>query len=133
MTAEELKLRESEAWLAEHLFGWTDIELYRPPPEEEDRDGRRFHPPAFFRAMRDGFWREVPHYSTDPAAALEVLEKCAEKIKARDAVAICQLDGTEGWRVTNANMIDSKISAEALALPLAIAKFAKQLFSGGER
>lgn len=68
----------------------------------------------------------IPHYTTSPADALEVLKKCAEKCE-KD----CKLIGirrAEVWTVFARDHYDRE-TAEAETIELAICLFAKQLFS----
>jgi len=66
--------------------------------------------------------QDYPHYTTDPAAAMAVLERCAEKeAKEFDGVQIDKLES--GWIVSTC-----EVDAHAPTLPLAITLFAKKLF-----
>jgi len=108
------ELRELDAWIAEHVMG-----LVR-------------HPCWYTHEHWEGVWR-VPdgtkgfnkfRPTTDPAAAMAVLEKCAE-VESPVSVATCFEAGT--WSVFVGGHWDEKRSAETL--PLAICLFAKALFS----
>ena len=99
--------RELDAWIAERVMGWI---------------------PTFKDCGKSPSGCETlfPHYTTDPAAAMEVLKKCAEK---------CSLAGMEfvivrgfDWRVCAEPQ--RGISTFAETLELAICKFAKKLWEG---
>lgn len=61
--------REVDAMVAEKVMGWTSI---RPVEEaERDFDERALGIPP----TSSGLLHRVPHYSTDPAAAMEVVER----------------------------------------------------------
>jgi hypothetical protein len=64
----------------------------------------------------------APHYTTDPAAAMAVLEKCAEKCCL--TMEMIYYDGPH-WRIY---VEDIDGAAYAPTLPLAIALFAKKLY-----
>ena len=112
--------RELNEWIAEHVMGWRVAS--EPELQNIYRCGKWWIPDGLdWREMRPHF----PHYSSDPAAAMEVLQKCA--------VACCYLsiEALNGfWRVGNMqpNGEWSKWS-DAETLPLAICMFAKKLFS----
>jgi hypothetical protein len=97
MTQKEL--RELDAWVAENVIGWhlTDIDM-----TSED----------------------YPRYTTDHAAAMEVLKKCAFG----NRITCWYSDGT--WNVDNLRGYASyEHEAQAETLELAICIFAKKLFS----
>jgi len=73
--------------------------------------------------IRDPDISFLSHYTTSPAAAMEVLKKCAEKVD-QISITVC---GT--WAVCegDGNNKDA-IEAEAKTLELAICLFAKVLF-----
>lgn len=78
-------------------------------------------------------WAHVMHgemqdYSTDRAAALEVLKKCAEKTKKAVCVCICP----EGFEVYLGGGDYGKSTVRAATLELTIAKFAYKLWGGKE-
>jgi hypothetical protein len=67
--------------------------------------------------------------TTNPAAALEVLKKCAEDLDARQStngIAISFAGGV--WECVETDIFDG-IRSEAPTLELAICRFAQQLFS----
>lgn len=74
----------------------------------------------------------APRIATDPAAALDLLAKCAEKLNLQGEFITISVRGGKGkWRVGSLTSY-----CDEPALPLAISKFAKSLFSkkaqGGE-
>lgn len=64
----------------------------------------------------------VDAYSTDPAAAMRVLEKCAEKLMQETGLSIYKI--TTGYAIC----CDDTEDIIAETLPFAICLFAKQLF-----
>ena len=124
----EIDLRELDAWIAEHVFGWTDIEIHQPLAEIMEPEQ-----PAFRRGYpkKDSLWQHIPQYTTDHAAAFAVLEKCAEKtcVEIRK-----QVHGGEKWAVwedsrtieLHTTGLEGGLSD---SLPLSICLFAKQLFN----
>lgn len=139
MTTQEL--RELDAYIAEHLFGFKwghfgfvknglpDFErepIYLLPPSRFDGSTHSGHGREFPRDKVDG-WKYrggnnlVPLYTTDPAAAMQVLEKCAEKVAILDFITLAK--GPDGWLVASC-----LAQAEAETLPLTICKFARELF-----
>lgn len=115
----ETELRELDAWIAEHVVGMKPISENGARPTDGTED--------------DYFVREwihvsesLPHYTTNPADAMAVLERCREK--SQSAIAIGG-KGRNDYIVGEAYVGPNGISARADTLPLAIAKFARQLFS----
>lgn len=70
----------------------------------------------------------VPHYSTDPAAAMQALEKCCELLPG--GVHIKKRDSGD-WIVSKREDIDP-VWEVAETLELAIARFAFKLYGGKE-
>lgn len=132
------KLRELDAWIAINLFGFI---WAKDTAEDWQRSGGGFKKGT--RCLRDKLWKDqgwiksngkepisprwdhdVEHYSTDPAAAMQVLEKCAEHL----AGGVYIRKGKRGdWSVCKYEDIEPRW-ATAPTLPLAIAQFARQLF-----
>lgn len=114
------ELDELDCWLAKVVFGWTNIELYQPQGEfMED------NPPPFLRGRcKDEFWMQIPRYTTDPGAALAVWEKCVSEITATTRK---QSDGFYIIWFDHPACLESYVKAETL--PLAIARFAKLIYS----
>lgn len=124
------ELRELDAWIAENVMGKKAI----------SRDGQR----PTKGTEDDYFVREwihisgsLPRYTTDPASAMLVLEKCAEKRTAegydvyRPDATLCVSAPHPDWENKWVIMSDASGTsvAEAGTFPLAICLFAKQLFS----
>ena len=102
------------------------------PPSRYDGSTHSGHGREFPRDKVDG-WKyrgrnDVPKYTTDPAAAMQVLEKCAEMFDKRcDGHGACvSLDAGE-WAVIESDTCKGA-RAYASTLPLAIALFARGLF-----
>lgn len=130
------QMRELDEWLAEYVFGWHR--------QRFDNGSTRFNTlvPEKFRAdkYRKHGWldgnphiQRFPRYTTDPAAALEVLKKCAETF--RDVICIYQCLQSDSWDISatvfgGEDEEDSReINVSAPTLELAIALFAKQIYS----
>ncbi len=105
----ETEMRELDAWIAEHVIGWS----YEVTGSDPTEDGY-----CWFDENRK-FPCELPHYSTDPAAAMQVLEKCAE----RSAIMIIKDDGCVVAQING-----KRLTADGPTLPLAICQFARKLF-----
>ncbi len=62
-----IELRSLDAWIAENVFGWTDIEFYKPPQPDYTEEA----PEPFWRGVHKAnlLWQSVPRYTTDPAAS----------------------------------------------------------------
>lgn len=70
----------------------------------------------------------LPKYSTDPAAAMDVLKKClTSQMELGFGDPMISKDGNNYWIRTNGK--NGHIEGEGETLELAIAKFAKQLYS----
>ena len=106
------EMRELDAWIAGHVMGLKRVTFN-----------------TFWNSGL-GAWecqgptgmQSVHHYTTDPAAAMKVLEKCAES--AQLTICIGKTEG--GFKLWLPNRFDSAI--EAPTLPLAICLFARKLF-----
>lgn len=122
-TKEDRELDELNAWIAEHVMGWRRVDaLY-------DLSYGQFYVHAEHGICALKNITEIGPFkpATDPAAAMGLLAKCAEKC----AVGIRKGDK---WDVY---AIGSNVTfGIATTLPLAICLFAKSLFSkkaqGGE-
>ena len=111
----EKELRDFDAWIGVNVFGKKAIHQHGPPPVEGIEDD-------YFVIEYIHCSHSLPHYTTDPAAAMVVLEKCAEKESERfDGVQIDRIKS--GWIVSTC-----EVDAHAPTLPLAITLFAKKLF-----
>lgn len=118
----QTELRELDAWIGVNVFGKKEISQGDPPPNRGTEDD-------YFVKQFIHFSRSLPHYSTDPAGAIAVLEKCARKV---DQISITQC--LDMWGVCEGNGNNEAPVSEGTAktLPLAICLFAKSLFGGGE-
>ena len=119
MTQQEL--RELDAWIAEKVMGWKPFVSGKTS------------------SIKGTFWLDSEHKvvaspefqwtrfdpTTDRAAAMQVLEKCADRV----GVRIDRYNGRAPnvWyiRATDGRLAE----AEAPTLPIAICLFAKKLFS----
>jgi hypothetical protein len=147
MTTEEM--REVDTWIAEHVFDFAWIPsvgktFYLVSPG----DWQAYKPEFVQRGLKLSHAnivaeRRVPFYTTDPAAAMDVLKKCAEKrAEAYDphrpstydpyrpsaSLVICApcCDRSQ-WTVVDSE--EMQIFGEAETLELAICLFAKHLFT----
>lgn len=105
----EQEMRELDRWLAENVF--------HIPKHLISIKG------AFQVPGKDYLCREIDRYTTDPAAAMLVMEKCAENVS--DAIRY-RVSRPAGVHRLSCFEIPEVVAAETL--PLAIAKFARQLF-----
>ena len=115
MTTQEL--REMDAWIAEHVMGLTVTV----------KESKTLPGIMTVGQTRGGIDLGLPNYTTDPAAAMEVLQKCAEKIRDTElAVEVYAPTRSEpSWFVLDS---EGSISGIAPTLPLAICLFARELF-----
>lgn len=126
MTTEEL--RELDAWIAEHVMGWTLLKQWK----ESDAIFYTGFPPdkaSQYYAKQSQCDPEIPCPTTDPAAAFEVLKRCVERLGHK---FISVGFGNGLFHVDNMRSstpgID-EIAVKAPTLELAICLFSKQLFS----
>lgn len=117
---------ELNAWIAENVIGLVsigqDAEMQeRWLPKEIHAVIKRIS----YEELSNHFLYEIPEYATSPADAMEVLEKCAEKVSdaIRYRVNYNRPDGKHGFSCFE---IPQVVAAETL--PLAIVLFAKALF-----
>ena len=148
----EKEMRELNCWIAEHVFGgvwyrFKDLEyLKRSDPDDgafivigidlKHFKSNKDYCPDTGELPHKGFsW--IPKYTTDPAAAMMVLEKCAEKISGQDYprgqgtyfIRVYQASTVKEWCVTRGNdHVGNPPYGQSKTLPLAIANFAKKLF-----
>ena len=114
MKTKDSELRELDAWIAEHVMGKNPIHRDDKPPTKGTEDD-------YFVVEYLAFSRSCPLYTTDPDAAMQVLEKCQHLT---DVVVYKTVQDKHGVRD---DISDFAVDAETL--PLAICKFAKKLFS----
>ena len=125
MNAQEL--RELDAWIAENVIG-------NPQRRIRVTDGRKL---VRYEFLKVGTNDICPTYTTDPAAAMEVLRKCAEKMDAGIVGIGSPMGGPvastipklkQGWVVGKIGR-PTNFDCEAATLELAICLFAKKLFT----
>lgn len=135
----ETQLRDLDAWVAEHVMG-CNLDWHRGGLRDEPHCACGYtkddkpsgivmpYPHAEYRGdgRHLGTFGPDPtrlmHYSTDPAAAFQVLEKCAEKLMQETGLAIYKT--TTGYAIC----CDDTGDITAQTLPLTICLFAQQLF-----
>lgn len=104
MTTNEM--RDLDAWICLNLFNWTQADVEKRP------------------AM-------MPHFTTDPAAAMEVLKWVIQESNIVFGRSInLETSGSAYWIDVRIG-VDDLINAHALSLELAICLFAKRLFEKG--
>jgi len=111
MTTQEM--RELDAWIAENVFGWQEFREEEYPYRMLWREGEEGSP----------VWDEPDYYTTDPAAAMEVLKKCADNLWLSVGFSKQRKTFLCGGILSGENY------AEAETLELAICQFAKKLFT----
>jgi len=118
------ELRELDVWIAKELFGWDFSEKGWCMSALQHRQMNGFYygfPPDSIQYKGCALPHRAPDYTTDPAAAMQVLEKCIAMVEdvhilwhlERRGYCVCW-DGVREFSDT---------------LPLAICLFAKKLFS----
>jgi hypothetical protein len=119
-------MRELDAWIAINIFAFKYRRLNRHDafnvlvsPEAMEKGFGKFQPDEHQPNNSD-----APPYSTDPAAAMEVLRKCAEKVAVKIRRQVHTVD--KRWCVYVDN---TDIESFEYTLELAVASFAKKLFS----
>lgn len=132
MSAEEME--SLNAYLAERVLGWTWFKY--TPKDSHDYQGCRTladRPHRFLVKAKgdeplapDAFYN-IPRPTTDPAAAMTVLEKCAEGESVSLSRAFHSNEQADLYTVRNGCLGDVYATAETL--PLAICLFAKKIFS----
>jgi len=123
------ELRELDAWIAEHLFGLkANIRLLG---STETAIGFTTNPYFLeggheIEAIKQ--YCAAPNYTTDPAAAMMVLERCYEK---SPQLSFCTCKSPYGYKFWLPNNYSIALNAETI--PLAICQFAKNLFEKGTK
>ena len=119
------ELRELDAWIAEHVMGWItecheDRVLFFPPDLDTEKKRRKW-----------SYGISINRYTTDPAAAMMVLEKCIMYLS--DKFGSVDLDHHGKFEIAammrGEYAADTENDVDAETLPLAICLFAKKLFS----
>ena len=128
----EKELKELDAWIGEHVMGFHRMNFDNGHDQfnyltiqKERADKTRKHGFVEGNRMIDSF----PKYTTDAAAAMRVLEKCQRRIP-----TVLDLDGSSprivALRISDLDGLHLIApSATACTLSLAIARFAKKLYS----
>lgn len=137
----DTELRELDAWIAEHVMGWT-VKSRTSPHSGSSREHFWFEPGNDIEPKYRGLTYtmspsgnvggercapEIAHYTTDPAAAMWVLEKCCDD--APNAVEIIHEFNPWEVRTRKSNKPGDFLEVHAETLPLAICLFARKLFS----
>lgn len=122
MTSTELReLRELDAWIAEHVMGWHWLVNSSKTRFIREFDGDR-------AAGSEPLWihwdETLPRPTTDPAAAMLVLEKCMTY--SANQFIYWQRGGNH---IVSMQHWNGDSSIESDTLPIAICLFAKALFS----
>lgn len=131
-TETEKELRELDAWIAEHVMGyrWFAYEggkSNRFCDLQIPSDWQARHGGIQCESSLEGYERDiggVPKYTTNPADAMAVLEKCCAETMQEDCVYIGKTESE--WIVGHTTRNFEEV---ADTLPMAICLFAKQLFS----
>lgn len=129
----EKELRDLDAWIAKNVFGWKP-ETRKMYAGENNVKGfglnQHLGRGDCERKFINDYLFPLDRYSTDPAAAMQVLEKCAEKLAPQRLHIYAPTGACKIWLVSDCeghNSTPSSGSAENL--PEAICLFAQKLFS----
>jgi len=125
------ELRELDAWIAEHVMKSKPIIQARALNKDEtgmalleDDFVTRGIVKEFCDSHKEYHYKECevfPHYTTDPADAMQVLEKCCQNYGMCGIVRVAYSKGfVEPWVCEH---------EKSETLPLAICLFARKLFS----
>ena len=109
MKMNDAELRELDLWIAVNIFGWQTFNEEEYPHRMLWREGDIGSP----------VWDEPDFYTTDPAAAMEVLKRCSDEwdIQIGRRMITKEWFCSSGYAYTQAETIE-----------LAICQFAKKLF-----
>jgi|SRR6267154_317127 len=114
--------RELDAWIETIVFNSQANRV-------TIKDGRKTVGVEFY----DGIRNPIRHYTTDPAAAMEVLKKCQiESRKRGDPISIDLTHGNASCvslQILEQDSYFTELDCEAETLELSICLFAKKLFS----
>lgn len=113
MTPEQL--RDLDLWIALNVFKFRAVSATSPDIGEPLTYVPEFH------SVKTG---SIPHYTHDKAAAMDVLECAVNR-----ATCTVEIIGSEKFGYDLISTSDSGIKSSAPTLPLAIAIFAKALFT----
>ena len=122
----EIEMGELDAWIAENVMGWKLNGVWHRVQKDEfalHKDGRVF----IHDSIRNGVCLTVKVFdpTTDPAAAMEVLKRCAGLY----AVKVGGVDVNNLWMVANGLTPTMENTVRADTLELAICLFARKLFT----
>ena len=133
----DTELRELDAWIAERVMGWKTVKFIN----QLDNVGHGKPVAQFYHHPMEGICISVPGQmnriksflpTTDPAAAMQVLEKCCAKLE-KDGMSVGICKSADGWDVSDVffgvGYLSDTQGDVAETLPLAICQFAKKLFS----
>lgn len=133
MSNEESNNRELDAWIAEHVFGWKRWNFDNGFPEtrknylskdNEKQDKYRKRGFILGLPLIDNF----PRYTTDPSAAMMVLERCLERLSPSVEIISGDIDSKRHFWIGRPDEY-TKLSMFEPTLPLAICALAKNLFT----
>lgn len=122
-------MRELDAWIAEHVMGYrwykfSDgvFQLEVPGDWQKRHGGIQVDRPTGTEIDATS----APKYATDPAAAMQVLEKCCKQTAFPISIGV----KFGGWYCGQFKDLAGAASATTSStLPIAICLFAKKLFS----
>lgn len=118
-------LRKRGYWYRENAHGYTDRQSEAGKYTREQAKAHEYlrgDEPVTIHEF------DIPHYTTNPADAFEVLKRCAEKCE--QMPRIDPIAGRWIWR----NLDPHKLEwSEAETLELAISEYARQLFTKENR
>ncbi len=128
MNAQEL--RELDEWIAMRIFGKYPL-IAEVKWRNEDGTPKGWGQWGDIGGT-NGSW-PLPHYTTDKAAAMEVLERCIIEVNRHDLpdVIVVDRNPAKAWFVYLYGAVkrESKTISREDTFELAICLFAKQLFS----
>lgn len=123
--------RELDAWIAEHVMGYRWYLLteksgqycaLHQPSHWQERLGAV---PVDHPRKDDKREVDVPCYTTDPAAAMEVLRRCLKHYGKRGGSIRIHFNGQSGFGLSDN---DNRHFTFAAPIELAICQFARRLF-----
>lgn len=120
------EMRELDAWVAENVFGWHKVRpnLTNNSMCDNCNDKALSQIQKHYNESFIHVSNTLPHYTTDPSAAFEVLKKCQLKV----GVLIRQFGDNYLVCATNNDGETLHSCFTSTTLELAICMFAKQLF-----
>lgn len=112
--------RELDAWIAMNVFGWVATTIKPHPTDNRAIAGVIYSPHGDYDSGQSAY---PPHYTTDAAAALEVLKKCHQAL---GGTFVCIATLGDNFFIHHGH--DENSMTKAPTLELAICRFAKALF-----